>query len=86
MNRIAPFGEGNVVAGGCGNRLLRLDRRVGVEAWTIGGGDVPALLRQAARLLEKYKRFFVHSVELLYDDAGEWVVLYGEWMDRGVDE
>jgi len=57
-----------------------LARRVGVEAWTLGGAPVPALLRQAALLLEEYKRFFVHAVALTYDDVGEWLTLYGEWL------
>ena len=59
---------------------LSLARREGVEAWTLGGAPVPALLRQAAALLEEYKRFIVHDVALTYDDAGEWLTIYGEWL------
>ena len=60
---------------------LHLDRRVGLEAWTFGGANVPALLREAARMMEEYKRFFVHDVALASDDVGDWLILYGEWMD-----
>ena len=59
---------------------LSLARHVGVEAWTLGGEPVPALLRRAALLLEEYKRFCVHDIALVHDDVGEWLILYGEWL------